>query len=49
MNQKLYYMTCGYILTFTNILLIGTRFNTVGILFGLAAMVFFVKSIMVKK
>ena len=49
MKQKMYYITCGYLLTFANLLLIGTRFNLVGLGFGLAAMGFFIKSLTIKQ
>jgi hypothetical protein len=48
MNEKLYYTTLGFLLTFANILLIETRFNIVGIGFGFTAAYFFIKAIRVK-
>jgi hypothetical protein len=49
MKQKFYYMTIGYCLSLTNILLIGTRFNIVGIFFGLLAIVAFIKALRIKQ
>ena len=49
MKTKLYYITCGYIFLIGNILLLGTRFNLVGLGFGIVAGTFFIKSLLVKK
>ena len=49
MKQKLYYITMGYLLTIINFMLIDTRFTILGIGFGIAAAVCFVKSLYIKK
>ena len=49
MKQKLYYITLGYLLTAINFVLIDTRFNILGIGFGLAAVICFIKSLTIKK
>jgi len=48
MNDKFYYTTVGFLLTFANILLIETRFNIVGIGFGFLSIIFFIKAIRTK-
>lgn len=48
MNDKFYYTSLGFLLTFANILLIETRFNIFGIGLGFAAAYFFIKAIRVK-
>lgn len=48
MNEKMYYTTVGFLLTGCNLALIGTRFNVVGLIFGLIAMGFFIKAIRTK-
>lgn len=48
LEQKLYYTTCGCLLSFANILLIDTRFNIVGIGFGITAAIFFIKALLIK-
>jgi hypothetical protein len=49
MSQKMYYTTIGYCLTFINILLTGTRFNIVGLFFGIGAVVAFIKALRIKE
>jgi hypothetical protein len=49
MSQKMYYTTIGYCLTFANILLIETRFNIVGIFFGVVAAIAFIKALSIKQ
>jgi hypothetical protein len=48
LQEKMYYSTCGFILTGANYLLIDTRFNLVGIGFGFVALYFFVKALRIK-
>jgi hypothetical protein len=49
MKQKIYYITLGYLLTTINFILIGTRFNIVGLVFGLIAAICFIKALLIKK
>jgi hypothetical protein len=49
MSQKMYYTTIGYCLTFANILLIETRFNIVGLFFGIGAVIAFIKALSIKQ
>ena len=49
MSQKFYYITIGYCLSMINILLIETRFNIVGIFFGIGAVVAFIKALRIKQ
>ena len=49
MNQKLQYTLTGYGLTSVNLILLGTKYNSIGILFGLASVVFFVKALRIKQ
>lgn len=49
MKQKFYYMVVGYCLSMTNILLIETRFNIVGIFFGIGALIAFIKALKIKE
>ena len=49
MQDKLKYILIGYTLTAVNLLLIGTRLNTLGIAFGLTGAIFFVKAILIRK
>jgi hypothetical protein len=49
MKKKLEYTLVGYALTSINLVLIGTKYNSIGLLFGLAAIVFFVKAIRIKE
>ena len=48
LQEKMYYITCGFLLTGCNYALIGTRFNIVGIGFGLVACLMFIKALRVK-
>ena len=49
MSQKFYYITIGYSLSMVNILLIETRFNIVGIFFGVGAIIAFIKALSIKQ
>lgn len=48
MSQKMYYTTIGYLLTFVNILLIETKFNIVGLFFGVSAIFYFLKALSIR-
>jgi hypothetical protein len=48
LKQKIEYTIAGFILTSCNFLLIGTRFNSFGIFFGLLAAGFFIKALTIK-
>lgn len=49
LKEKLEYTTTGFILCACNYLLIGTRFNTIGLLFGVLAAGFFIKALFIKE
>jgi uncharacterized membrane protein YciS (DUF1049 family) len=49
LKEKIEYTTAGFILCACNYLLIETRFNVAGLLFGLLAAGFFIKALMVKE
>ena len=48
MNKKLEFMIIGSTLSLLNIFLIETRFNIIGLIFGIIAVVFFIKAILIK-
>ncbi len=49
MKKKLTYLTCGYACLLVNILLVDSRFNIIGLLFGIISAVYFIKSLRIKK
>lgn len=49
MKKKLSLIIFGYILTGCNLALIGTRLNTLGLLFGLLGGICFIKALLIKK
>jgi hypothetical protein len=49
MEDKLKFIFIGYTLTISNLLLIGTRLNALGIVFGLTGALFFIKAILIRK
>lgn len=49
LRKKLEYTTAGFILSGCNFMLIGTRFNAFGLLFGLLAAGFFIKALTIKE
>jgi len=49
MSQKFYYITLGYCLSMINVLLIETRFNIVGLFFGIGAVIAFIKALRIKQ
>ena len=49
MSKKLTYMTFAYIFTTLNISLINSRFNIVGLFFGIVALVLFIRALIIRK
>jgi len=49
MNKKLEYTLTGYGLTSVNLILLGTKYNSIGLLFGIAAAVYFIKALRIKQ
>lgn len=49
MKDKMTYTSIGFLFAFINSGLIGTRFNIMGIGFGLLACLFFIKALACKK
>lgn len=49
MNKKLTYMTFGYVFSILNLSLINSKFNIIGLFFGLIALFLFIKALMIKK
>jgi len=48
MKEKLYYIICGSIMTFAQLLLIDTRFNSLSIGFGLCAAYLYIRALMIR-
>ena len=49
MKDKMTYTTIGFIFSFINLSLIQTKFNLIGVIFGLVACLFFIKALNCKK
>lgn len=49
MIQKFYYMTLGYLLVITNLLLLSMRLNALGGVFGIFAFLSFIKALSIRK
>lgn len=49
LKKKLEYTTTGFILCACNYLLIGTRFNIIGLLFGVLSAGFFIKALTIRE
>lgn len=48
LQEKMYYTTYGFLLTGANALVLGTRFNLIGVGFGIAACYMFIRSLLIK-
>lgn len=48
MNQKMTLTTIGFFLTFLNLMLVDTKYNIIGLCFGIIAALFFIKAIRTK-
>lgn len=49
MSKKLTYMTFGYVFAALNISLINSKFNIVGLFFGIVALVLFIRALIIRK